>query len=55
MFPYGMHSPMDSIIPWILITASAWVIRCIAFDTHPLQADPLLERPASEWVEDFYY
>lgn len=55
MFPYGMHPPMDSLLSWLLITASAWVIRYIALNSRPLQADPLLQSPAACRVEEFYY
>lgn len=55
MFPNGTVSLMESLILWTLVTALAWLSQSTILKTRPLQADPSLQHPGCESVEDYYY
>ena len=57
MVPNGFSTyPMGSILLWILMVCLfTWVNRRMALKIHPLRADPSLQYPGRESVEDFYY
>jgi hypothetical protein len=55
MFPYGISSPLVSVLLCTLFMASIWLSQWTLVKFRPLQADPLLQNPGRESAEDYSY
>jgi hypothetical protein len=56
MFANSTVSQMESLFVWTVVTALVWRLsQSTILKARPLPADPSLQHPGCESVEDYYY